>query len=318
MRYFGYGVRQDMLRTVVCIMGPTASGKTDLACALYNKISSRLISVDSAMVYRGMNIGSAKPDTKLLQQYPHALIDIYEPCEIFSAGDFVEKVTREIDETLAAGKLPILVGGSMMYFRRLQFGVAELPAADAKFRAKLAAQFAQCGWDKAHAELQQVDPVAAKKIHPNDTQRIVRALEVYHLAGKPISTLQQETTAVANYNFLNIALLPTDRAWLHQRIAKRIDLMLEQGLIVEVTKLMADPRNHANLPAMKSVGYAEIWQYCNGELDLLTAREKAIVASRRLAKHQLTWLRSWENLHVFAAEDDNLVAVIDLINSSIA
>lgn len=306
-----------MLRTVVCIMGPTASGKTDLACALYNKIPSRLISVDSAMVYRGMDIGSAKPDAKLLQQYPHALIDIYEPSEIFSAGDFVAQVTREIEAALAENKIPILVGGSMMYFRRLQFGVATLPSADANFRAQLDEQAAQYGWDKFHAELQQIDPVSAQRIHPNDAQRIVRALEVYHLTGKPISALQQETTVAADYNFLNIALLPKDRAWLHQRIAQRIDFMLKQGLVEEVTRLMTDPRNHANLPAMKSVGYAEIWKYCNDELDLLTAREKAIVATRRLAKHQLTWLRSWENLHAFAAEDDNLVAVINLIHKEV-
>lgn len=308
-----------MVLPVVCIMGPTASGKTDLACALYDKIpNSRIISVDSAMVYRGMDIGSAKPDAAMLEKYPHAMLDLFDPSDSCSVGKFVKLVTKEIDACLVDKTLPILVGGSMMYFRRLQYGVAELPAADVEYRRKLQQRSIEIGWPALHEELQQVDSIAATKIHPNDGQRIARALEIHYLTGKPISELQLQTKIDNDFNFLNIALLPRDRAWLHNRIALRVDAMLDSGFVAEVKHLQQDPRNHRNLPAIKSVGYAQLWDYCAGDIDLATSREKAIVATRRLAKHQITWLRSWDSLHEFAAEDNNVAACLELLDSEMS
>ncbi len=271
-------------KSIICLMGPTASGKTPLAIKLVQQFPCEIISVDSAMIYRGMDIGTAKPDAETLRIAPHRLIDICDPAESYSAGRFREDVLREIDNIISAGKIPLLVGGTMLYFRVLLQGIAGLPCADEGLRAVLTARAEQDGWAALHADLAQVDPAAAARIHTNDAQRIQRALEVYQLTGKSITELQQTDTApLAGYDVLQLALMPSSRERLHQRIAERFHLMLEQGFIDEVKKLVERGDLSAELTSIRSVGYRQVWDYLAGNMDENTMQESAIAATRQLA-----------------------------------
>lgn len=285
-------------------MGPTASGKTDIAVELVQQLPCEIISVDSAMVYRGMDIGTAKPDAEILNIAPHRLLDICDPIEAYSAGHFRADVLREIKTILQMDKIPLLVGGTMMYFNVLQNGIAELPQANLKIRDKLAAETKQYGLDKLHQRLEKIDPIAAARIHPNDPQRIQRALEIFELSGKTLTELSQNNLSdIADYQFINIGLVPDDRHLLHKKIEQRFDLMLQNHFIEEVEQLFARGDLHAELPAIRAVGYRQAWDYLAGNCNYDDMRERSIIATRQLAKRQLTWLRSWDNLQVVIGED---------------
>ena len=282
---------------VICLMGPTASGKTSLAMRIADEWPVDLISVDSAQVYRGMDIGSAKPDAKTLHQYPHALVDIRNPEDTYSAGDFVRDVENEIDRSHARDRIPLLVGGTMMYFRSLIEGMAELPDADEAVRREIDREAAQVGWPAIHAQLQRVDPDAAVRIKPNDRQRIQRALEVYRTSGRTISAWQADTSPVReDYSFLKIAVIPEPRERLHERIAARLDGMLADGFLDEVARLRQRPDLTRSHSSMRSVGYSAFWAFLDGEMTLEEARRTTQTATRRLAKRQHTWLRSEKDL----------------------
>ena len=289
----------DKSGRVFCLMGPTAVGKTDLAIELLNDFPFEIISVDSAMVFRDMNIGAAKPTTTELELAPHHLIDLIDPTESYSVASFFKDVTKLIDDIHSAGKLPLLVGGTMMYFRALQQGLSQLPTADEAIRSQLLEQAAQHGWQAMHYRLQQVDPIAARSIKANDSQRIQRAMEVYQITGKPISHFWQQQKKQRSYRFINLALFPNNRAFLHARIAKRFKMMLKMGFIEEVERLRADYALEASMPSMRCVGYRQVWQYLEGELSQQEMLDKGIAATRQLAKRQLTWLRSWPDVHYF-------------------
>lgn len=284
-----------MPSNVFCLMGPTASGKTAVACELVKHFPFEIISVDSAMIYRDMNIGTAKPTTAELIDAPHHLIDIIDPTQAYSAAQFCSDVSSLIKQIVTRGNLPLLVGGTMMYFHALQQGLSKLPEADLAIRQQLTLQAEQEGWESLHAQLARVDPIAANRIHKNDTQRIQRALEVYLLTDKPITDWLAQEEKQSNHTFINMALFPKDRAWLHQRIAQRFDLMLEQDFIGEVQKLLSEWQLPLTSPAMRCVGYRQARDYIEGLDTLGSFREKGIAATRQLAKRQLTWLRHWQN-----------------------
>ncbi len=280
------------LPTALLLMGPTASGKTALACALHDRLPCRLISVDSAQVYRRMDIGTAKPSPAELARWPHRLIDIREPWESYSAADFRADALREMEQAHAERLLPVLVGGTMLYFRALRQGLSNMPAADPELRAALQARLRKEGSTALHRQLQTVDPEAAARIHPNDPQRLLRALEVYQLSGKPISHWQEKARqSLPAWNFRLALVAPAERAWLHARIEQRIEHMLATGLVSEVAALKADGRMHPDLPSMRSVGYRQVWQYLDGELEREEMRARLLYATRQLAKRQFTWLR---------------------------
>lgn len=292
---------------VICLMGPTASGKTALAVELVQHYPCEIISVDSAMVYRGMDIGTAKPGDELLAIAPHRLIDICDPADPYSAGRFREDALRAIKEVLAAGKRPLLVGGTMMYFRALQSGLADMPAASPALRTQLEAEAAANGWTSLHAQLAEVDPQAAARINSNDSQRIQRALEVFLSSGKTITAWQQENTSpLADYDLVNIGLMPEDRSLLHERIAIRFELMLQMGFIEEVKRLYARGDLSPALPSIRSVGYRQAWSYLADEIGFDEMRDKAVAATRQLAKRQITWLRSWPEMIAVKAEDKDV------------
>jgi len=287
-------------RPVICLMGPTASGKTDIAIKLHQRFPMDIISVDSALVYRGMNIGTAKPDADTLAITPHRLIDIRDPEQAYSAGDFVVDAQREIDAIHSSGRVPVLAGGTMMYFRSLTEGLADLPQADSGVRRQLDAEAAEQGWPQLHARLAQIDAEAAKRINENDSQRIQRALEVFELTGKTLTELHASATPPnTGYRFIKIALVGADRQLLHQRIGERFEAMLQQGLVDEVRHLMLRPDLTADDASMRAVGYRQIWAHLEGNYDLPAAVHKAIVATRQLAKRQLTWLRTEKQLKAF-------------------
>jgi tRNA dimethylallyltransferase len=297
-------------------MGPTSAGKTELAIELSREFPFELISVDSAQVYRGMDIGTAKPTRAVLAAHPHRLIDIREPWETYSAGQFCRDAVTAMHEITDAGRIPLLVGGTMLYFQVLQRGLAELPEADPDLRAKLDARAAKEGWPALHAQLQSLDPVSAARIQPTDAQRIQRALEVTISAGEPMSGLLTATAPPVVAEYLNIGLLPTDRQLLHKRIATRLEHMLAEGLVEEVQGLLALPEMSAEIPAMRAVGYRQIGLYLAGDLTQVDACAKAVVATRRLAKRQLTWLRSWPDLHVVdSLSPERLVIVRRIVHS---
>jgi len=280
-------------------MGPTAVGKTDVAVKLCERFALDIVSVDSALVYRGMNIGTAKPDAATLRRAPHRLIDIRDPEESYSAGDFVRDAKRAIAAICAAGRVPLLVGGTMMYFRALTEGIAELPPANADIRNAIDARAAKLGWPALHARLRVNDPIAADRINENDSQRIQRALEVFEGSGRSLTDWQQASKAkapVLDVEFIKIALQPPARQVLHERIEKRLDWMLAHGFLGEVETLMQRPGLSHDLPAMRSVGYRQIWAHLAGEYDLEEGRYRALVATRQLAKRQITWLRSESNV----------------------
>ena len=276
---------------VLCLMGPTASGKTSTAVQLVERLPVEIVSVDSAMVYRYMNIGTAKPDPGTLAAAPHRLIDIRDPEQPYSAGEFVRDAAREIDEILAAGRIPLLVGGTMLYFRALIDGIAELPEADSTVRAALDRDADERGWPALHAELADIDPAAAGRIAPNDRQRIQRALEVFRVSGRTLSDWHAAPPNSNGYEFLQLALIDPDRSLLHARINARFDEMLDDGFVDEVAQLRERPGLDASSAAMRSVGYRQVWAHLDGEYDLAAAVERAKAATRQLAKRQLTWLR---------------------------
>jgi len=273
-------------------MGPTASGKTELAVRLAETLPCDIISVDSAQVYRGMDIGTAKPDAALLRRVPHRLIDFLDPAERYSAAQFRADALREMAAITGAGRIPLLVGGTGLYFRALFRGLSTLPAADAAVRAELETAAAARGWPALHAELAAVDPATAARLHPHDAQRIQRALEVYRLTGRPLSAQQTGGGAALPYRWLKVALAPAERAELHRRIGARFEAMLAAGLLDEVRRLYARGDLTPAHPAMRAVGYRQLWQHLAGELDLATASQRAVAATRQYAKRQLTWLRA--------------------------
>jgi tRNA dimethylallyltransferase len=281
----------------VAIMGPTASGKTAAALAIAKEIPVEIISVDSALVYRGMDIGTAKPSAEELASAPHHLIDIIDPLDAYSVAQFREDAIRLVAGIQARGRLPLLVGGTMMYFKGLNDGLDDLPTADADVRARLDAEAARIGWPGMHAKLREVDPVTADRLAPNDAQRINRALEIYELSGKPMSALlARREKPELPFDLVPFALEPSDRAVLHERIALRFDQMLgkrdDTGIVAEVAGLRARGDLNPNLPSMRCVGYRQAWEYLDGTIDRAQLRETGIIATRQLAKRQLTWLRS--------------------------
>ena len=295
---------------VIAIMGPTASGKTGLALEIAAKVDSEVISVDSALVYKGMDIGTAKPSQDEQAGVVHHLIDIIDPAESYSVSQFVNDTNALIGDILSRGKVPILAGGTMMYFNALINGISPLPKSDEKVRDEITQQAQRLGWSKLHDELRGVDPISGERIHPNDPQRITRALEVYRSTGKTLTHWQQQEGERCPYNIAQFAIAPADRAVLHERIATRFDMMLEQGFEKEVVKLYERSDLHEDLPSIRSVGYRQMWQYLDGQLSYAEMRERGIIATRQLAKRQLTWLRGWEQvtwLDTFA--NDNLTKI---------
>jgi tRNA dimethylallyltransferase len=285
------------------ICGPTACGKTDLALALARRIPSEIISVDSALVYRGMDIGTAKPDAATLKSVRHHLIDILDPADRYSAGAFARDATRLMADIRARGALPILVGGTMLYFKALQDGLARLPRADPAWRAAIEAEAAKQGWATLHRRLERVDPRAAARIHPTDPQRIQRALEVYHLTGVPMSIHQEAPLEQPAVRYANLGLVPSDRGLLAQRIEARFDDMLAAGFVAEVRRLFERGDLSVETPAMRAVGYRQLWDHVAGRCSVQAARQAAIGATRRFAKRQLTWLRGRQSLTRFEPFD---------------
>ena len=296
------------LPPAIFLMGPTASGKTDLALALADALPCELISVDSALIYRGMDIGTAKPDKATLARYPHRLVDIRDPAESYSAAEFRSDALAAMAEITARGRIPLLVGGTMLYYKALLEGLADMPGADPAVRAELEAWAEDAGWETLHRELERVDPQSATRIHPNDPQRLIRALEVYRVSGLSMTqhrmrqTAQNSTpeapgTGQLPYTVAQFAIAPEQRKVLHERIALRFRLMLEQGFIEEVETLRLRGDLHAGLPSIRAVGYRQVWEYLDGGLRREEMVERGVAATRQLAKRQFTWLRSWSGLH---------------------
>ena len=295
----------------IALMGPTASGKTGVAVELVQRLPLEIISVDSALVYRGMDIGTAKPDAETLRMAPHRLIDIRDPSEVYSVAEFRDDALRGMEAIRARGNTPLLVGGTMLYFRALQQGLSDLPGADSGVRAQLEAEAREKGWQAMHTRLRRVDPQSAARIHPNDPQRIQRALEVYELSGLPLSELcAAGRQAPPAYRFLKIILAPEQRKVLHERIRQRFELMLAQGFLDEVQRLRARRDLNPGLPSMRAVGYRQAWEYLGGELSEEEWVERAVIATRQYAKRQLTWLRSESECHWIDPLRENAVARI--------
>ncbi len=286
-----------MKQNVILLMGPTASGKTDIAISLFKKIPSDIISVDSAMVYRGMNIGTAKPNSSCLQDVPHHLIDIRDPENTYSAGEFIRDALIGINNSFDKGKIPILVGGTMMYFRALTQGMAKLPPKNETIRKNIEIESVTRGWPALHSELKLHDPCSALRINPNDSQRIQRALEVFRSSGKSISDWHKDSTYdISNINFIKIGLVVEPRALLHKLIETRLDDMISKGFEKEVVSLRRRPLLKRASPSMRSVGYRQFWAYLDGDYSWQEARDRSLFATRQLAKRQLTWLRSEKDL----------------------
>lgn len=299
------------LPPAILLMGPTASGKTAAAMALAQRFPVELVSVDSAQVFRDMNIGTAKPDAATLKRFPHHLIDLISPEQSYSAARFCTDALAAMDEISARGKVPLLVGGTMLYFKALRQGLAELPQACAQTRAEIDALAAAQGWPAVHAELARIDPLSAARLHPTDSQRVQRALEVYRLAGRPLSALLVAANDQApRYDFLAVGLLPAERSVLHQRIAERFDAMLDAGLEDELTGLRQKYRLSSDLPSMRCVGYRQVWEVQEGVAPRSEMRERGIYATRQLAKRQITWLANTLKPEVFDCLAPDLLARI--------
>ncbi|WP_397409278.1 tRNA (adenosine(37)-N6)-dimethylallyltransferase MiaA [Polaromonas sp.] len=307
------------------LAGPTASGKTAAAFAIAGRHPVEIISVDSALVYRGMDIGTAKPTPAELAAVPHHLINIHDPLQAYSAAEFVTDATRLIDDIRARGKLPLLVGGTMLYFKALSDGLDDMPKADPAIRAALLAEAGDKGWPALHTELAAVDAVTAARLAPNDSQRISRALEVFRLTGLPLSSFQKKnaiesvaSTAIPISAGTLISLEPQDRAWLHERIAQRFDAMLAAGFLDEVRALRARGDLHADLPSMRCVGYRQAWEALDGAFPMGELRERGIAATRQLAKRQITWLRSMPERQVVACDAPDAVQQVQaLVNQAL-
>ena len=279
----------------IFLMGPTASGKSALAMELVQRLPCDIISVDSALVYRGMDIGTAKPTAAELALAPHRLIDLLDPAQAYSAADFCRDALREMAAITAAGRIPLLVGGTMLYYKALLDGLSPLPEADPQIRAQIEAEAQALGWAVLHQQLLQIDPVAGARIHPNDPQRLSRALEVFRITGKTMTELTQQSGSELPYRTLQYAIAPTDRALLRQRIAERFDAMLEQGFEAEVRQLFERGDLSPDLPSIRCVGYRQMWDYLAGVIDYGEMRYRGTVATNQLAKRQLTWLRGWSH-----------------------
>lgn len=303
---------------LIFVMGPTAAGKTDLAVACAEQLNCELISVDSALVYRQMDIGTAKPDAQTLQRAPHRLIDIIDPLESYSAADFRADALHEIGDILSSGKTPLLVGGTMLYYRALQQGLSELPAADEQVRQQLEADAQRYGWQEMHRRLASIDAISAERIHPNDPQRIQRALEVYEITGKSLTEFWQAQQAQGlPYRVIKTAFFPQDREALRERIAVRFRQMLKQGFIEEVEALRARGDLNLDLPSMRCVGYRQVWEYLDGVMDYDDMVEKAITATRQLAKRQLTWLRKEQNCNFFDVDKGIFEIILKNLENSL-
>lgn len=295
---------------VISLMGPTASGKTAFAMALYERYPIDIISVDSALIYRDMDIGTAKPTKQEQLNYPHKLIDICDPAESYSAANFRHDALVEIEKTLKKGRIPLLVGGTMLYFKALLEGLSPLPVANNEIRQQIEEKANKFGWQSIHEELKKVDPVSAQRIHPNDPQRLNRALEVYLISGKSLTELTQESGEALPYDVMQFAIMPSDRAELHQRIEQRFLQMLDQGFENEVKALKLRPDLHLNLPSMRCVGYRQMWEYLDGQSSYDEMVFKGICATRQLAKRQITWLRGWKQ-PITWLNSDNMDKVFD-------
>ena len=315
------------LPPAIFLMGPTAAGKTDLALELARVLPCDLISVDSALIYRGMDIGTAKPERAILDEFPHALIDIRDPAESYSAAEFRADALAAMAERAARGRIPLLVGGTMLYYKALLEGLADMPSADPAIRAELEARALTEGWEALHRELAAVDPQSAARIHPNDPQRLTRALEVYRVSGLSM-TEHRRRQAAGNpdagtsgagqlpYTVAQLAIAPAQRQILHERIAQRFRAMLEQGFVREVEALRSRSDLHAGLPSIRAVGYRQVWGYLDGELSRDEMVERGIIATRQLAKRQFTWLRGWDGLHwLDSLACDNLSRALKYLQS---
>ncbi|GAC25891.1 tRNA dimethylallyltransferase [Paraglaciecola mesophila KMM 241] len=303
----------QQLPPAILLMGPTASGKTALAIELCQALPCEIISVDSALIYKEMDIGTAKPTAEELAQAPHRLIDILDPVQSYSVAEFRRDALAAMQDITERGRIPLLVGGTMMYYKALTDGLSTLPQADPLVRAEIEEQAEKNGWQALHQELQGIDPVSAQRIHPNDPQRLSRALEIYRISGKSMTELSLNKQPSAPYQFSQFAIAPSDRHILHDRIAQRFDIMLNSGFEAEVARLKSRADLHLDLPSMRCVGYRQMWQFLEGENSYQEMREKGLAATRQLAKRQLTWLRSWQNLHwLDTFSKDNLTNVMKL------
>ncbi|TAA47009.1 tRNA (adenosine(37)-N6)-dimethylallyltransferase MiaA [Corallincola spongiicola] len=295
----------------IFLMGPTASGKTDLAMALNEAYPCEVISVDSALVYRGMDIGTAKPSSAELAQCPHQLIDVIDPAEAYSAARFRQDALQLMHNAVAAGKLPVLVGGTMLYFKTLLEGLSELPEADPELRKQIELEADSKGWQALHDELASFDPDSAARIHPNDPQRLSRAIEVYRRSGKSLSEwIAQQSAEPLPFDVVQFAIAPNDRQVLHQRIELRFKQMVEQGLVEEVRRLYERGDLHIDLPSIRCVGYRQVWEYLEGRYDEKEMIFRGVVATRQLAKRQLTWLRNWPNVTWLQSDDKNNLKIL--------
>lgn len=292
----------------VFVLGPTASGKTVLGIEIAKKIPAEVISIDSALVYRQMDIGTAKPTLEEMAGVVHHLIDVRDPFESYSAADFVRDATRLIKEIQSRGKLPLIVGGTMLYAKALKEGLNQMPTSDLDVRREVEAEAVEIGWPGMHAKLAEVDPVTAERLMPNDAQRISRALEVYRQTGKPISWYQAQEQQGSDFKFLTLGLLPGERKALHDRIAKRFDIMLKQGFLDEVKTLMAMPQFDRLWPSMRAVGYRQAIDYLLGEIDYDRFVLAGVAATRQLAKRQMTWMRSMEDIHLMDPLTEDVVS----------
>lgn len=298
------------LPPVICLMGPTASGKTALAMELYDALPCEIISVDSALVFKGMDIGTAKPTLAEQEKYPHRLIDLIDPADSYSAAEFCKDALQAIDEIRQSGRIPLLVGGTMMYFKSLIDGISPLPEADPNIRQQIELEANEKGWDALHQELAMIDPESAARIHPNDPQRLTRALEVFRITGNTLTQLTAIKGQRLEGDVLQFAITPKERKTLHERIELRFNQMIEQGFKDEVIKLKARKDLHENLPSIRCVGYRQMWQHLNGDYDFDEMIFKGVCATRQLAKRQLTWLRGWDGLTSLDMEDNNNLQVI--------
>ena len=301
----------------IFIMGPTASGKTALAMSLMKHLPVELISVDSALIYRGMDIGTAKPTVQELAEAPHRLIDILDPTQAYSAADFRADALREMAEITSRNKIPLLVGGTMLYFKALLEGLSPLPQADATVRERIEKQAAEQGWSALHDQLREIDPVAANRIHPNDPQRLSRALEVFYISGKTLTELTKISGETLPYRVHQFAIAPTRREVIHQRIEERFSQMLSNGFEDEVRTLLARGDLHTDLPSIRCVGYRQMWSYLSGEFDYDEMVYRGVCATRQLAKRQMTWLRGWEEVEWLDSEkpDEALSRVIQVVSA---
>ena len=303
-------------KKVIILRGPTASGKTDLSLELAEKFPIELISVDSVMVYKGLNIGSAKPSKQILKSYPHHLIDICEPNEKYSAGRFIVDAQKIIKDIQSNDRFPLLVGGTMMYYKVLQDGMSQLPAANEEIRTQIDLKAEKIGWPEMHVELRKVDPESAKEIKPNDKQRIQRAIEVYMITGVGMSELKREGESNNKSDYLSISLLPKDREVLYENINNRFDSMIKEGLLDEVSTLLNTERVSNESHSMRSIGYREMLEYIRGEKTLEVAIDTARLSSRRYAKRQITWLRSFDDQYKLEPmERDNIKTIEEILNN---